>query len=144
MLWLQKTIKNEVTVEGIGLHSGAKARMTFKPAGLNVGLVFVVPGPEGEIEIPALVENVTGEHDLVRATTLAKGDVTIHTVEHVLAALAGMGITNCYIWLQGGEPPVAACGSALGYVEMIEEADLDTMEQLWQRAKSTDGDGESG
>ncbi len=122
MLWLQKTIKTEVTVEGVGLHSGANARMTFKPAGLNVGLVFVVPGPEGDTEIPALVENVTGEHDLVRATTLAKSGVTIHTVEHVLAALAGMGITNCYIWLEGGEPPVATCGSALGYVEMIEEA----------------------
>ncbi len=124
MLWLQKTVKNEVTLEGVGLHSGAAAVMTFAPAPLNTGLVFVVPGPDGDIEIPALVENVTGEHDLVRATTLAKGGKTIHTVEHVLAALAGMGISNCYIRLSGGEPPMAACGSSLGYVEMIEQAEI--------------------
>ncbi|MDX2474232.1 MAG: bifunctional UDP-3-O-[3-hydroxymyristoyl] N-acetylglucosamine deacetylase/3-hydroxyacyl-ACP dehydratase [Candidatus Krumholzibacteria bacterium] len=124
MLWLQKTIASEVTVEGIGLHSGAKARMTFAPAPINTGLVFVVPGADGDIEIPALVENVTAERDLVRATTLAKDGVTIHTVEHVLAALAGMGISNCYIQLQGGEPPVVACASSLRYVEMIEEAGI--------------------
>jgi UDP-3-O-[3-hydroxymyristoyl] N-acetylglucosamine deacetylase/3-hydroxyacyl-[acyl-carrier-protein] dehydratase len=112
----------EVSVEGIGLHSGVEARMTLAPAPVNTGLVFVVPQPGGEVRIPALVENVTGEHDLVRATTLAKDGVTIHTVEHVLAALAGMGITNCFIHLQGGEPPVAACGSSRGYVEMIDEA----------------------
>ena len=122
MLWLQKTLKQEVSVAGIGLHSGAEARMTLAPAPVNTGLVFVVPGADGEIEIPALVENVTGDHDLVRATTLAKDGVTIHTVEHVLAALAGMGVTNCYIRLQGGEPPVAACGSSRGYVEMIDKA----------------------
>jgi UDP-3-O-[3-hydroxymyristoyl] N-acetylglucosamine deacetylase/3-hydroxyacyl-[acyl-carrier-protein] dehydratase len=125
VLWLQKTLKNEVTVAGVGLHSGVDARMTFAPAPINTGLVFVVPGAAGDVEIPALVENVTGDHDLVRATTLAKDGVTIHTVEHVLAALAGMGITNCYIRLQGGEPPVVACGSSLRYVEMIEEAGVE-------------------
>jgi len=124
VLWLQKTIKSEVTVAGVGLHSGADARMTFAPAPINTGLVFVVPGDDGDVEIPALVENVTEDHDLVRATTLSKDGVTIHTVEHVLAALAGMGITNCYIRLQGGEPPVVACGSSLRYVEMIEEAGI--------------------
>jgi UDP-3-O-[3-hydroxymyristoyl] N-acetylglucosamine deacetylase/3-hydroxyacyl-[acyl-carrier-protein] dehydratase len=122
LLWLQKTIKREISVEGVGLHSGAAAHMTLVPAPINTGLVFVVPQDGGDIEIPALVENVTGEHDLVRATTLAKDGVTIHTVEHVLAALSGMGITNCYIRLVGGEPPVAACGSSRGYVEMIDEA----------------------
>ncbi|MCB1184886.1 bifunctional UDP-3-O-[3-hydroxymyristoyl] N-acetylglucosamine deacetylase/3-hydroxyacyl-ACP dehydratase [bacterium] len=122
MLWLQKTVKSEVSVSGVGLHSGASSRMTFAPAPINTGLVFVVPGPEGDIEIPAVVENVTGEQDLVRATTLAKDGVTIHTVEHVLAAMSGMGITNCYIRLEGGEPPVATCGSSLTYVEMIDEA----------------------
>ncbi len=125
MLWLQKTLKKEVSVKGIGLHSGTEARMTFAPAPINTGLVFVVQGETGDVEIPALVENVTSEHDLVRATTLAKDGVTIHTVEHVLAALAGMGISNCYIRLQGGEPPMAACGSSRGYVEMIDEAGIE-------------------
>ncbi len=122
MLWFQKTLKKEVSTEGHGLHSGEFARMTFVPAPPNTGLVFIVPGPDGEVRIPALVENVTGEHDLVRATTLAKDGATIHTVEHVLSGLAGMGITNCLIRLEGGEPPVPDCASALTYVAMIEEA----------------------
>ncbi len=62
--------------------------------------------------------------DLVRATTLSRGDVQIQTVEHVLAALHGCGITNCEIHLEGGEPPVPGCGSALSYVEMIDEAGI--------------------
>jgi UDP-3-O-[3-hydroxymyristoyl] N-acetylglucosamine deacetylase/3-hydroxyacyl-[acyl-carrier-protein] dehydratase len=122
VLWLQKTVKGEATVTGVGLHSGAQSRMTLSPAPVNTGLVFVVPGPDGDIEIPALVEHVIAGEDLVRATTLAKDGVKVHTVEHVLAALAGMGITNCYIRLEGGEPPVASCGSSRDYVEMIERA----------------------
>lgn len=122
MLWLQKTVDKEVSCEGIGLHSGQSARMTFAPADPNTGLVFEVPGPDGPVLIEAVVENVVPEVDLVRATTLVKDGVKIHTVEHVLAALAGMGITNCRIILEGGEPPVPACGSALSYVEMIDEA----------------------
>jgi len=124
VLWLQKTVKTEVSVEGVGLHSGAKSHMTFAPAPINTGLVFVVPAADGDLEIPALVEYVSDQQDLVRATTLAKDGITIHTVEHVLSALAGMGITNCYIRLRGGEPPVAACGSSLGYVEMIEQVGI--------------------
>jgi UDP-3-O-[3-hydroxymyristoyl] N-acetylglucosamine deacetylase/3-hydroxyacyl-[acyl-carrier-protein] dehydratase len=122
VLWLQKTVDKEVSCEGIGLHSGQSARMTFAPADPNTGLVFEVPGPDGPVLIEAVVENVVPEVDLVRATTLVKDGVKIHTVEHVLAALAGMGITNCRIILEGGEPPVPACGSALSYVEMIDEA----------------------
>jgi len=124
MLWFQKTLKREVSVEGTGLHSGAFARMTFAPAPPNTGLVFVVPGPDGESEIPALVEHVGTEKDLVRNTVLTKDGVTIHTVEHVLSGLAGMGVTNCFIRLEGGEPPVPDCASALAYVGMIDEAGL--------------------
>ena len=127
MLWLQKTVNSEVTIEGIGLHSGQMARMTFSPGEINTGLIFKVPaaGQDGETaEIKAVVENVSNEQDLIRATTLTKGDISIHTVEHVLAALSGCGITNCEIILEGGEPPVPACGSALSYVEMIDEAGI--------------------
>jgi len=124
VLWLQKTVDKPVTIEGIGLHSGAQARMTFQPSEPNTGLVFRVPGPDGDTLIEALVENVVAQEDLVRATTLAKGDVRVHTVEHVLSALMGMGITNCEIVLEGGEPPVTTCGSSLSYVEMIQEAGI--------------------
>ncbi len=124
MIWLQKTVDKEVSCQGIGLHSGQPARMTFAPAEPNTGLVFEVPCPDGPVEIPAVVENVAPEADLVRATTLVKGGLKIHTVEHVLSALYGLGITNCRIKLEGGEPPVPACGSALSYVEMIDEAGI--------------------
>ena len=95
MLWLQKTVKTEVSVEGVGLHSGAKSHMTFAPAPINTGLVFVVPAADGDLEIPALVEYVSDQQDLVRATTLAKDGITIHTVEHVLSALAEIGRASC-------------------------------------------------
>lgn len=122
MLWLQRTVETEVSIEGIGLHSGAPARMTFLPAAPNTGLVFIVPGPDGDVRIPALVENAVAAADLVRATTLVHQGITVHTVEHVLAALYGMGVTNCLIRLEGGEPPVIGCASSLPYVEMIDQA----------------------
>jgi UDP-3-O-[3-hydroxymyristoyl] N-acetylglucosamine deacetylase/3-hydroxyacyl-[acyl-carrier-protein] dehydratase len=124
LLWLQKTVGREVTVEGIGLHSGKSARMTLAPSGPNTGLYFVVPGPDGDVTIPALVEYAAPTEDLVRATTLTRDGVSVHMVEHVLSALAGLGITNCEIRLEGGEPPVPACGSSLTYVEMIDEAGI--------------------
>jgi len=127
LLWLQKTVDSSVTIEGLGLHSGKKACMTIAPAKPHTGFVFIVPGagPDGaSVEIKAVVENVSTEKDLIRATTLTLGDVEIHTVEHVLAALHGCGITNCEITLEGGEPPVPACGSSLSYVEMIDEAGI--------------------
>jgi UDP-3-O-[3-hydroxymyristoyl] N-acetylglucosamine deacetylase/3-hydroxyacyl-[acyl-carrier-protein] dehydratase len=126
MIWLQRTVAREVTVEGIGLHSGKPARMTFVPAPPNTGLVFLVPGPDGEVRMPALVEHAVPAEDLIRATTLTKDGATVHTVEHVLAALAGLGVTNCVIRLEGGEPPVPACGSALSYVEMVDEAGVES------------------
>jgi len=124
VLWLQKTVSREISVEGIGLHSGKPARMTFVPAAPNTGLVFRVPGPGGDVMIPALAEYAAPTADLVRATTLTRDGVSVHTVEHVLSALSGLGITNCEIRLEGGEPPVPGCGSALTYVEMIDEAGI--------------------
>lgn len=124
MLWLQRTVAKDATIEGIGLHSGQPARMTLQPAAVNTGLVFVVPGPGGETRIPALVEHAAPAADLVRATTLSHDGVTVHTVEHVLAALYGLGVTNCVIRLEGGEPPVTGCASSLPYVEMLDRAGL--------------------
>lgn len=124
VLWLQRTVAKDVTSEGIGLHSGQPARMTLQPAAVNTGLVFVVPGAQGETRIPALVEYAAPAADLVRATTLSHAGVTVHTVEHVLAALYGMGVTNCVIRLEGGEPPVTGCASSLPYVEMLDRAGL--------------------
>ncbi len=126
MLWLQKTIGTAVSVEGVGLHTGETSRLTLRPAGLNTGLVFHVRTTAGVTEIPASIENVPRGEDAVRNTTLARGDVRIHTVEHVLAALYGLGVTNCILELEGREPPITTCGSSLPYVEAVQRAGVVT------------------
>ncbi len=124
MIWTQKTLGKSVTMEGTGLHTGSRAVMTLSPAPANTGLVFVVPGPDGEVEIPALVEHTVPRDEMNRATTLAKDGVRISTVEHILGALCGLGVTNCRIRLEGGEPPVSGCASARIYVELLDEAGI--------------------
>ena len=122
MIWRQKTLGKSVTMKGTGLHTGVEAVMTLEPAPVNTGLVFVVPGPDGEVEIPARVEYAVARDQMNRATSLEKDGARVTTVEHILAALYGMGVTNCRIGLEGGEPPVTDCASGRKYVEMVDEA----------------------
>jgi len=114
----QRTIANPVSFSGIGLHTGEKSTITFRPADENYGLKFIRTDLSEQIEIPALVENVV---DLARGTTLGIGDIRVHTVEHVLAALVGLQIDNCKIELSGIEPPVGD-GSSMPYVKVLLEA----------------------
>jgi UDP-3-O-[3-hydroxymyristoyl] N-acetylglucosamine deacetylase / 3-hydroxyacyl-[acyl-carrier-protein] dehydratase len=123
MLFLQRTVAREATVEGVGLHTGQTTRLTLVPAPPNTGLVFRVRCAAGEAIIPALIEHVPRDEVAVRNTTLQRGEVKIFTVEHLLAALYGMGVTNCYLDLEGNEPPITTCGSALPYVELIRRAE---------------------
>ncbi len=111
----QRTIGGEATMSGVGLHTGNLSVMTIKPGPENSGYVFVRTDLPGSPEVPALVENVVS---LARGTTIAVGDATVHTVEHVLAAMVGMGVDNCRIEISNNEPPVGD-GSSLPYVEMI-------------------------
>lgn len=111
----QRTLGGEATMSGVGLHTGNMTTMTFKPAPENTGYTFVRTDLPGSPTIPALVENVVS---LARGTTIAVGDADVHTVEHVLAALVGMGVDNCFIELSNNEPPVGD-GSSLPYVELI-------------------------
>ena len=92
----QHTLKNPVSYSGIGLHSGNKVSLTIVPAPANSGLRFRRTDLDGKPEIEARAEYVT---DTQRSTTLAKGAVKIHTVEHVLASLAAVGIHNAVIEL---------------------------------------------
>jgi UDP-3-O-[3-hydroxymyristoyl] N-acetylglucosamine deacetylase/3-hydroxyacyl-[acyl-carrier-protein] dehydratase len=78
----------------------------------------------GTAEIPAHIDYAPTGETAIRNTTLARDGVKIFTVEHVLAALYGLGVTNCYIDLEGDEPPITTCGSALPYVELLQEAGL--------------------
>jgi UDP-3-O-[3-hydroxymyristoyl] N-acetylglucosamine deacetylase / 3-hydroxyacyl-[acyl-carrier-protein] dehydratase len=114
----QQTLQEPVSYAGIGLHSGNRVNMTFLPAPANSGLRFRRVDLEGKPEIEARIENVT---DTTRSTTLCKGNVKVHTVEHVLATLAGFAIDNAVIELDANEPPIGD-GSARAYCGMVQSA----------------------
>jgi UDP-3-O-[3-hydroxymyristoyl] N-acetylglucosamine deacetylase/3-hydroxyacyl-[acyl-carrier-protein] dehydratase len=116
----QQTLNRSASFSGIGLHSGNRVNMTILPAPANSGVRFRRVDLEGKPEIEARVENV-GETN--RSTTLAKGNVKVHTVEHVLAALAGFGIDNAVIELDANEPPIAD-GSSREFCKIIQAAGI--------------------
>jgi UDP-3-O-[3-hydroxymyristoyl] N-acetylglucosamine deacetylase len=107
----QRTIRKEVTLEGIGLHSGKPARLTISPAPADSGILFRV----GDERIPAAPESVL---DSNYATTLGHGRVRVQTVEHLLAAAGGLGVDNLDIRVEGGEIP-AMDGSAKPLVALL-------------------------
>ncbi len=121
----QRTIQKSISYTGIGLHTGEKATLTFHPAPENHGIVFVRSDVEGKPQIPALVDYVLRDEsiDSLRGTNIHKDGVTVYTVEHVMAALAGMQIDNVVVELTAPEPPVGD-GSAMPYVNMILEAGI--------------------
>lgn len=116
----QHTIKESVSVSGVGLHTGEPVTLTFHPAPENHGYVFRRIDAEGSPLIKADVENVV---DTSRGTTIAENDVKVHTVEHTLAALQGLQIDNVLIDLDGPEPPVMD-GSSISFIEALKEAGL--------------------
>ncbi|MDD5457965.1 MAG: UDP-3-O-acyl-N-acetylglucosamine deacetylase [Phycisphaerae bacterium] len=105
----QKTIKNEARLSGKGLFSGTDARLTFKPAAANAGIVFVRTDLDSPVRIGALTENII-EQD--RRTALRKGDVSVGTVEHCLAAVRALDIDNIIIETDSDEIPGMDCSSA--------------------------------
>lgn len=116
----QRSIKQPAIVEGTGLHTGASCRATFHPAPAGSGLVFLREHEGRLVEIPANIDHVVSTD---RGTVLALGDVRVHTVEHLLAALAGLGIDNCRVELTGPEPPIFD-GSAAGFVKALQAAGI--------------------
>jgi UDP-3-O-[3-hydroxymyristoyl] N-acetylglucosamine deacetylase/3-hydroxyacyl-[acyl-carrier-protein] dehydratase len=116
----QQTLSHSASFSGIGLHSGNRVNMTILPAPANSGVRFRRVDLDGKPEIEARVENVSETN---RSTTLAKGNVKIHTVEHVLAALAGYGIDNAIVELDANEPPIAD-GSSREFCRIIQNAGI--------------------
>ncbi|MCB0301951.1 MAG: UDP-3-O-acyl-N-acetylglucosamine deacetylase, partial [Calditrichaeota bacterium] len=121
----QQTIKTPASFTGIGLHTGERSTITFKPAPENYGIVFHRTDQENSVEVPALVDYVVQDNsiDSLRGTNLEKDGSRIYTVEHVLAAVAGLEIDNLLIELSAGEPPVGD-GSAMPYVNVLLEAGI--------------------
>lgn len=114
----QQTIARDVTLEGVGLHTGEAARVKFVPGGEGTGIRFRRMDLEGEPEIPATLEHVATTD---RGTTLAAGDARAHTVEHLLAAVASLEIDNLRIELSGPEIPIGD-GSFRPFLEALRSA----------------------
>jgi UDP-3-O-[3-hydroxymyristoyl] N-acetylglucosamine deacetylase/3-hydroxyacyl-[acyl-carrier-protein] dehydratase len=121
----QTTIKTIASYEGIGLHTGNLTKITFLPAEPNYGYKFIRVDVDSNVEIHAIIDNVS---DLSRGTTIAFNGIEVHTVEHVLSALVGLGIDNCRIELDGNEPPVGD-GSAMPYVDVLLKAGIKELNQ---------------
>ncbi len=120
----QKTLKNEATIEGVGLHTGKKSQLKLKPAHENTGFVFVRTDLNGNPHIEADVNHVVNTD---RGTVLEKNGVRIHTCEHLLAALTGCDVDNCIIEIDNDEVPILD-GSAMPFVTLIEEAGVEEQE----------------
>ncbi len=117
----QRTLKNVMRATGVGLHTGEKIYLTLHPAPADKGIVFRRVDLDPPVEIRARHENVG---DTVLSTTLAKGDVRISTVEHLLSAFAGLGIDNAYVDLSAAEVPIMD-GSAGPFVFLLQSAGIE-------------------
>ena len=122
----QRTLKNIIRATGVGLHTGEKVYLTLRPAPENTGIVFTRIDLDPIIQIEAKASNV-GETTL--STTLVKGDVRISTVEHLMSAMSGLGIDNCYVDVSAPEVPIMD-GSAGPFVFLIQSAGITEQTEL--------------
>ena len=117
----QRTLKNVIRATGVGLHTGDKVYLTLRPAAPNTGIVFRRTDLDEPVDIQARLGNVG---DTTLSTTLANGDARVSTVEHLLSAMAGLGIDNAYVDLSAPEVPIMD-GSAGPFVFLIQSAGVD-------------------
>ena len=120
----QKTIKSEISVAGVGLHTGANVTLTFCPAPDNHGFKFQRIDLPGQPIVDADCDNVT---DTARGTTITQNGASISTVEHVMAALVGMDLDNVLLKLNGPETPIMD-GSSIKFIEALEEVGVASQE----------------
>ncbi len=117
----QRTLKNSIRATGVGLHTGKKILMTLRPAAPDTGIVFRRTDLDEPVDIQAHAEFVG---DTMLGTTLHKGDVKISTVEHLLSALAGLGIDNALVEVSAAEVPIMD-GSAGPFVFLLQSAGIE-------------------
>jgi UDP-3-O-[3-hydroxymyristoyl] N-acetylglucosamine deacetylase len=117
----QRTLKNSIRASGVGLHTGKKVLLVLRPAPPNVGIVFRRTDLDPPVDIPARATNVT---ETTLGTTLGNGDARVSTVEHLLSALAGLGVDNAFVELSAPEVPIMD-GSAGPFVFLIQSAGIE-------------------
>ena len=121
----QTTLASEISYSGVGLHSGLEVRMKIKPAPVGTGVVFERTDLPSRPRVRATAENVAAT---VRATTIEEGGVRFFTIEHLMSAISASGLDNCVVELDSEEPPVAD-GASLVFLELIEKAGLETLDE---------------
>lgn len=117
----QRTIKNTISATGIGIHTGIKIHMTLRPAPANTGIVFRRVDCSPSVEIAANTNNIG---DTTLSSCLVKNNVRISTIEHLMAALAGLSIDNIYVDVNAPEIPIMD-GSASPFVFLIQSAGIE-------------------
>ncbi|MEM9101150.1 MAG: UDP-3-O-acyl-N-acetylglucosamine deacetylase [Pseudomonadota bacterium] len=138
----QRTLKTSIRATGIGLHTGKKVFLTLRPAPVDTGIVFRRVDLDPIVDIPAVPENVG---DTTLSTCLIKGGARVSTVEHLLAAIAGLGIDNAYIEVSAPEVPIMD-GSASPFVFLIQSAGVEEQNKakkfikIKKRIEVKDGD----
>ena len=119
----QKTIKKEVKIKGVGIHTGRKVELCFKPAEKDTGINFVRTDLADKPVIHASISNVIEKSLNLRRTSLGVGSVEVHTVEHLLSAFFGLGIDNSIIEVNAEEIP-ALDGAALSFCKILQQAGI--------------------
>jgi len=128
---MEHTVASNATLEGTSLHTGEKVTLTLKPAPAGHGFKFRRVDLDDQPFIDADVDKV---QTVERATTLAEGSVKVHTVEHILSALCGMGVDNAIIEMDANEPPIGD-GSSQPYVELIKQCGIEAQDKprkVWE------------
>jgi len=138
----QRTLKNSIRAQGVGLHTGKKVLMTLRPAAPDTGIVFRRTDMDPPADVPAKAENV-GDTQL--GTTLVNGNARVSTVEHLLSAFAGLGIDNAHVDVSAPEVPIMD-GSAGPFVFLLQSAGFEDQRapkkfvRIKQRVRVEDGD----
>lgn len=120
----QRTLQEECSYKGVGIHTGQQVTVRFRPAPTDHGIVFVRVDVPGAPPVPASIEHVVQSSDNPRRTVLSHQGVQISTVEHVLAALMGLGVDNVVVELDADEPAEPADGSCQSFVNILTDAGI--------------------
>src|SRR6186997_1640799 len=138
----QRTLKNSIRAQGVGLHTGQKVLMTLRPAAPDTGIVFRRTDLDPPAEVRAYAENV-GDTQL--GTTLINGAARVSTVEHLMSAFSGLGIDNAYVDVTAPEVPIMD-GSAGPFVFLLQSAGIEEQNapkkfiRVMQAVEARDGD----
>ena len=127
MIEQQKTIKQEFTLAGVGLHTGCKANIRCKPAPVNSGISFIRTDLPGRPVIQVDPANIHIDTGIPRCTSIGKGDIVIHTVEHLMSVLCGLGVSNLTVEIDAFELP-GLDGSGLDFLKAIKKTGIVTQD----------------